>query len=128
MDYRETLGLATEVMDCGWYTLSIAKNSLQVNGFRLPPGGKSEMDLAPAFLQKWGTRQLVASPFVTERCTGCRLCVDNCPVRTISQVEGVARINLSGCIRCYCCHELCPEQAIVLRRPWLRQVLGRLGQ
>jgi uncharacterized protein (DUF362 family)/Pyruvate/2-oxoacid:ferredoxin oxidoreductase delta subunit len=101
---------------------------LQVTGFRMPPGGKSEMDRAPRFLQYWGTRQLVASPFVTDGCVGCLLCVENCPVNTISQVEGVARIDLSGCIRCYCCHEMCPEQAIVLRRPWLRRVLARLGQ
>jgi uncharacterized Fe-S center protein len=70
----------------------------------------------------------VASPFVTGACIGCGLCVENCPVRTISQVDGVAKIELSDCIRCYCCHEMCPEQAIVLRQPWLRRVLGRLGQ
>jgi ferredoxin len=102
--------------------------ALQVDGFRMPPGGSSEMDHAPAFLQRWGTRQLVASPYVTELCIGCGLCVENCPVKTIAQVDGVARIDLSACIRCYCCHEMCPEQAIVLRQPWLRRVLGRLGQ
>jgi uncharacterized Fe-S center protein len=102
--------------------------TLQVSGFRMPPGGRSEMDSVPAFLQRWGARQLVASPFVTEGCIGCRLCVENCPVQTISQIGGVAKIDLSNCIRCYCCHEMCPEQAIVLRQPWLRRLLGHLGQ
>ena len=100
----------------------------RVSGFRMPLGGPSQMDRAPRFLQNWGTRQLVASPFVTDACVGCGLCVENCPVETICQVGGVARIDLSGCIRCYCCHEMCPEQAIRLRRPWLRRMLARLGQ
>ena len=26
------------------------------------------------------------------------------------------------CIRCYCCQELCPPQAIKLRTPWLVRV------
>ena len=101
---------------------------MRVDGFKMPVGGQSPMDYAPAFLQRWGTRQLVSSPFVTDLCIGCGLCVENCPVQTIGQIDGLARIDLSGCIRCYCCHEMCPEQAIVLRQPWLRRVLTRLGQ
>ncbi len=101
---------------------------LQVNGFKMPVGGQSSMDHAPAFLRRWGTRQLVANPFVTELCIGCGLCVENCPVQTINQVDGLARIDLTDCIRCYCCHEMCPEQAIELRQPWLRRMLVRLGQ
>jgi uncharacterized protein (DUF362 family)/NAD-dependent dihydropyrimidine dehydrogenase PreA subunit len=109
-------------------TVGDALAGLQVSGFRMPPGGTSEMDRAPRFLQNWGARQLVASPLVTAGCVGCGLCVENCPVQTISQIDGAARIDLSGCIRCYCCHEMCPEQAIVLRQPWLRRMLVRLGQ
>jgi formate hydrogenlyase subunit 6/NADH:ubiquinone oxidoreductase subunit I len=48
-------------------------------------------------------------------------------VQTISRVEGRARIFLSNCIRCYCCHEVCPEQAITLHQPWLGRKLAQLG-
>ncbi len=103
--------------------------ALRVEGFRLPPGGShTGMEWAPDFLRQWGVKQLVASPFVTERCIGCGACVVNCPAQTISLVEGRARIALAKCIRCYCCHELCPEQAIVLRQPWLGQMMARLGR
>ena len=27
-----------------------------------------------------------------------------------------AHINPSGCIRCFCCHEMCPAKAIAVRR------------
>jgi uncharacterized protein (DUF362 family)/Pyruvate/2-oxoacid:ferredoxin oxidoreductase delta subunit len=103
-------------------------DTLRVEGYRLPPGGRSAMDHLPHFLRRLGTRQLVASPYVTARCVGCRLCIENCPMETISQVDGRAQINLANCIRCYCCHEVCPEQAIELRQPLLRRMLARLGQ
>jgi uncharacterized protein (DUF362 family)/Pyruvate/2-oxoacid:ferredoxin oxidoreductase delta subunit len=120
----------------GWITGEITNldlvgddlSALRVNSFRMPPGGRSSMDLIPPFLRRLATRVLVASPAVTERCVGCELCVQNCPVGTISQVEGRAWIIMSGCIRCYCCHELCPEQAIELRHPRLGQMLARISR
>lgn len=101
---------------------------LRVSGFRMPAGGQSGMERVPGFLRRLGTRQLVASPHVTDACIGCRLCVENCPVQTISNVEGKARINLGHCIRCYCCHELCPEHAIELREPLLGRMLAALSR
>ena len=102
--------------------------TLRVGGFRLPAGGRSEMDMVPTFLLPLGTRLLVASPHVTARCIGCGLCIENCPVQTIAQVDGRARIQLADCIRCYCCHELCPEQAIELHQPWLGRTLANLAR
>jgi uncharacterized protein (DUF362 family)/NAD-dependent dihydropyrimidine dehydrogenase PreA subunit len=101
--------------------------AMEVSGFRLPPGGRSEMDYVPHFLRPVGTRVLVPNPFVNGRCIGCGLCIESCPVRTISRVERRARIALSNCIRCYCCHEVCPESAITLRQPWLGRKLAQLG-
>ena len=120
----------------GWTTGRVADldmlgedgSAVQVAGFEMPPGGRSEMDHFPSFLQSWGARQLVASPVVTERCINCGLCIENCPVQTIAEVNGRARIELGRCIRCYCCHELCPEQAIELRHPWIGRLLARMGR
>jgi uncharacterized protein (DUF362 family)/Pyruvate/2-oxoacid:ferredoxin oxidoreductase delta subunit len=102
--------------------------ALQVTGFRLPAGGRSEMDLVPDFLLPLGTRLLVASPYVTQRCTGCGVCIENCPVQTIVRVGERAQIVLSDCIRCYCCHEGCPEQAVELRQSWLSRRLANVGR
>jgi uncharacterized protein (DUF362 family)/Pyruvate/2-oxoacid:ferredoxin oxidoreductase delta subunit len=118
----------------GWTSGRVADLSLlgddlaamRVSGFRMPTGRGVSVEGVPDFLLSLGTRQLVASPFVTERCIGCGLCIENCPVQTIGQMGGRARIDLTHCIRCYCCHELCPEQAIELRQPWVGRILARM--
>jgi ferredoxin len=125
-----------EAMRRGWTTGRVADltvlggdlAAMRVKGFRMPVGGRSAVDWIPGFLLRWGTRQLVASPCVTERCIGCRLCIQSCPAQTITQVDARAHIELADCIRCYCCHELCPEQAIELRQPWVGRMLAHIAR
>lgn len=38
-------------------------------------------------------------------------------------LEKRPRFDYDACIRCYCCQEMCPPQAIGLRRPWLVRTL-----
>ena len=38
--------------------------------------------------------------------------------------NGTAKIHPRSCIRCYCCHELCPHKAVELKRSWLGKLLG----
>jgi uncharacterized protein (DUF362 family)/ferredoxin len=100
-----------------------ALSGLVVHDFRPPPthttNGHAIAMLGRA-VQKW----FVISPRCTSRCTGCGVCVENCPVQAIELVGGRARIDLDICIRCYCCHELCPEQAIDLHKPWIGRLIG----
>jgi uncharacterized protein (DUF362 family)/Pyruvate/2-oxoacid:ferredoxin oxidoreductase delta subunit len=62
-----------------------------------------------------------------EKCTACRTCVRGCPQGAISVVDGLAMVDDSACIRCYCCHELCPESAIKLEFSWLGRLVRRSG-
>lgn len=99
---------------------------VRTSGFRLPPGRSSDVERVPAFLRPLAAGQLVATPFVSKRCTGCGLCIQSCPAQTILRIQGRARIRSSNCIRCYCCHELCPVQAIDLRHPLPARIMARL--
>ena len=55
-------------------------------------------------------------PFILEdKCTACGTCRDACPVHVITIENKVAKIDNKNCIRCYCCHEMCAEDAIVLK-------------
>jgi len=56
--------------------------------------------------------------FVREKCTGCLICVQNCPV-TALKYEGKQKgviCDYKKCIRCYVCHELCTYKAIKISR------------
>lgn len=53
-------------------------------------------------------------PWVKEdMCTGCGLCVAECPVDAIHQGDdGIASIDEAECIRCGRCHDVCPQEAV----------------
>jgi len=73
----------------------------------------------------WVWRQFVPMPRAGKKCVGCGVCVSHCPVDAIKLVDGIAQMDARACIRCYCCHELCPELAIDLEMPWLGRLISR---
>lgn len=46
-----------------------------------------------------------------EMCTGCGICVDECPADSISMQSDGAVIDETSCIRCGICHNVCPTDA-----------------
>ncbi|HRX14562.1 MAG TPA: 4Fe-4S binding protein, partial [Eubacteriales bacterium] len=55
-------------------------------------------------------------------CKGCQKCFHHCPAKAITMMEKIAVVDQSKCIRCYCCQELCPYNAIKLRKPIVYRV------
>ena len=52
---------------------------------------------------------------VTDRCIGCTLCAQNCPVNAIPVTPyKMHTIDLDKCTRCDSCRQACPEDAIVV--------------
>ena len=47
-----------------------------------------------------------------DRCSGCGICVEECPVGVIVMENETAEINMDGCIHCGKCHDVCPEEAV----------------
>jgi len=101
--------------------------ALTVKGFQLPTK-KATASRVPAFIMD----RVAASFSLRPRpdpavCTGCLKCADICPEGAIAVVDGSARVDLTKCIKCYCCHELCEHDAIELERPLLMRLAGLLG-
>lgn len=40
-------------------------------------------------------------------------------------VDGKIRIDDAKCIRCYCCQELCPQNAVGLEADWVLKLAQR---
>lgn len=62
-------------------------------------------------------------------CTICGSCEQACPTQaiTMDKKARVARVDDKKCIRCYCCHEMCPHAAIELRFTGMGRVMHALG-
>ena len=46
------------------------------------------------------------------KCAGCGICVEKCPVKAIFMEDKKAVINMGGCIHCGTCHDVCPQEAV----------------
>lgn len=56
-------------------------------------------------------------------CRGCGKCAMHCPAKAITVTNGKAHADQSKCIRCYCCQELCPFDAVKFRKSLLYRVV-----
>ena len=45
-------------------------------------------------------------------CTGCTLCMQDCPADAIGIENHILVIDQSACIRCGICHDICPSGAV----------------
>lgn len=52
--------------------------------------------------------------FLKEKCTRCRLCVENCPAKciTLDDSNGLVLKRDGECILCFRCYNFCPQNAI----------------
>lgn len=99
-------------------------DEVTVEDFKRPRTGSARARMLPSSVPEWITNQLLASPQAGPNCTACGICAENCPVQAITIVGSRARTDLERCIRCFCCHELCPEDAVQLRLPLLARLFG----
>jgi ferredoxin len=82
------------------------------------------------FLPRWLKKRLdkVIEPrprFDHEACVGCGMCAQGCPPRTIEMRDGKPAVDLTRCIRCFCCSELCAHGAVSIFRPWFIRLVLR---
>jgi len=67
------------------------------------------------FLKKLERRPV----FIHGNCTGCQKCVNICPVQAILPLPSKKThivLTDNKCIRCFCCSEVCSDNAVVIKR------------
>ena len=104
--------------------------SLALDDWKWPPtiieeGGFANAGPFQRFMTNLLRDGLSVQPRVRrERCTGCALCRESCPVGAVAVINDKSYVDEKLCIRCYCCHEACAYDAVELRRSLLHRLVG----
>lgn len=86
--------------------------------FRLPSTFLSRVSSLAGYL----TPAVTASPYIiSERCIGCGNCARACPAMAID-LNDVAKIDSSKCIKCYVCHEICEFDAVGIKKGYFELI------
>ncbi|HDS16735.1 MAG TPA: DUF362 domain-containing protein [Proteobacteria bacterium] len=71
---------------------------------------------ATFFGQRFWGKFFISKPKITiSRCHLCQVCVIHCPAQAMKLMDRRIVIDYKRCIRCYCCQELCPYGAVLVR-------------
>ncbi|MDD4793539.1 MAG: 4Fe-4S binding protein, partial [Firmicutes bacterium] len=98
---------------------------LKVEDFRVPRAARPSMrqramsGRTGLVLRNWFTTRPTV---LHDLCRGCKICAKACPAEAIEVRSGIAQMDYSKCIRCYCCQELCEYGAITLKTPPLARI------
>lgn len=119
------LGSFSEIEFVGDPIQSFVTADFVVN--RRPVSTTGKRGFLSSFMKNW----VIPRPaLVPDNCTRCGTCVGACPVspKAIDFRNGRAAppaYDYHLCIRCYCCQELCPENAIEIQTPLLGRLIHR---
>ena len=61
-------------------------------------------------------------------CKSCGVCMNHCPPGAIKSKNGMMKIDTRVCISCFCCHELCDNDAVMIVEPYLGKLLSKVSR
>lgn len=99
-----------EVEICG-----VPLSRMFISGFR--PAKNADVNFGlPAPLKNILKNTITAQPAIDKTCLHCGHCVTHCPPHAMTIDKSGVQIDYNRCIRCFCCQELCPHNAITTRQ------------
>lgn len=80
---------------------------------------------SPRFLKNIFRKYFQAYPDFRDGCRLCRVCVDSCPVQAmkLDKNDRQPAIDHNKCIKCMCCHELCPYGVVYIKKSFLAKLV-----
>jgi uncharacterized protein (DUF362 family)/NAD-dependent dihydropyrimidine dehydrogenase PreA subunit len=82
---------------------------------------------SPGFIKNIFRKYFQVYPDFHDGCRLCRICVDSCPVQAMKLEKGDVHpeIDYDKCIKCMCCHEMCPYSVVYVNKSWLAKLVLR---
>ncbi len=95
--------------------LGVPLSSLQITDFK--PAKNSDINFGlPIPIKNLLKNTITAQPEIQQICQRCGHCVTHCPPQAMTMDQSGVHIDYGRCIRCFCCQELCPHNAITTRQ------------
>ena len=96
-------------------TIEVIGELKRLPDFKLPPLGGQAIFRNETMQAMIHNRTLLRPQADPELCTGCGICVEQCPVSALTMNDDLPQVDAGTCITCFCCQEICPEKAMTLR-------------
>lgn len=102
-------------------------DDMRIQGFVPASGPGMTGLLGVPLIKSFLNKLFVGRPVpIEDRCSLCYQCRKICPVHAIDKAlpsQGVPDFDYGLCIRCFCCMEACPEDAISIRKGMLQRLI-----
>lgn len=99
-----------------------------ISDFNFAPAQSSDSFLnLPPWVKKLAVKYLTKRVSMDDNCRACGKCATHCPAKAITIKKGKARVAQKKCIRCYCCQELCPFNAVRFKKPVFYRLARKLS-
>ncbi|MBQ9419025.1 MAG: DUF362 domain-containing protein [Synergistaceae bacterium] len=95
------------------------------HGVKLPKTRSMRLLPRIPFIERLMTSRPVHIP---ELCIGCGRCEAVCAAHAVRHENKRLYFDYGKCIRCYCCHEMCPVRAIEFKESALLSLMNKLGR
>lgn len=80
-------------------------------------------------LRRFLENHIITKPSIDASiCRNCGVCMNHCPPGAIKNDNGVMKIDRRICISCFCCHELCVNDAVVIVEPYLGKLMSKISR
>ena len=77
-------------------------------------------------IRRFLENHLITRPEINpSSCEACGICSQHCPPQAISEQNGRMVIDRKKCISCFCCHELCSNEAVQIVLPRFGRFLSK---
>jgi len=78
-------------------------------------------------IRRFLENHLITRPEINpSSCEACGICKQHCPPQAISEQNGRMVIDRKKCISCFCCHELCSNEAVQIVLPRFGRFLSKI--
>ena len=118
LHYAKIINILPEKIDC----TILDYNNLIIKDYKSIPIRKKTKLISSLILpfftrNKYLKREkkLTCPSFNLNNCKLCLRCVNICPAKALSLKNKEIELDTDKCIRCYCCHEMCPHNAIYVK-------------